>query len=309
MILVRWSANTRALDGAEVDDSFVAHRDEILLFSFTTDRMEVGDHAGQFSVKLVTRGAERYRIGNRSVCLRPGQVLVLNPDQTYASSIEQRRTQSLSFFLPPASLSDVTGSLTLSDAALLDNPGYDSAAREVLQVAFRPQRELARALARLTAAVQGHPTPATGISAAAQSHPTAALDRIEELVMDVAGLTLADAWDLVPPGSLEHCVHRATREELATRVLRARELIHDAGGRVTLPQMASEACLSPFHFLRVFKAVFRATPAQYARAVRLERALDRLQGGASTESAARTAGFSSRSAFARALRQHHKRLG
>ncbi|HSA93183.1 MAG TPA: AraC family transcriptional regulator [Terriglobales bacterium] len=293
MILARWSATSRAMSGARVDDSFAIHRDEILLFAFTTDRMEVGEHRGQFSVKLVTRGEERYRIGRRLVCLRPGQVLILNPGQVYASSIEQPGTQSLSFFLPPASLADMVGALTRSDAALLDAPGCGDLARAVLQVPFRPRAGLARALARLTAEAQAHPAPAP--------------DRLEELVMDAAALALADALDLVPPQSLEHCVHRATREELVTRVLRARDLIHDTGGRVALPQMASEACLSPFHFLRVFRAVFQTTPARYARGVRLERALDRRRRGASPESAARTAGYGSRSAFARALRQHLER--
>lgn len=293
MILIRWSATRRALQGAEVDRAFATHRDEILLFSFSADRMEVGEHRGQFSVKLVTRGTEYYRIGKRTVCLQPGQVLVLNPDQAYASSIEQRGTQSLSFFLSPASLADVARSLTRSDADLLDTPRSDSPAREVLQVAFRPHGESTGALARLTAAAQGHAAPA--------------LDRLEELVMDVAALTLAEALDIAPPRSLEQCAHRATREELVTRVLRARELIYDTGGRVTLPRMADEACLSVFHFLRVFKTVFGATPAQFARGVRLERGLDRLRRGASAESAARIAGFSSRTTFARALRQHFDR--
>ena len=50
-----------------------------LVSLFTTDSMAVGTHRGLLSVKLVTHGAERYRIGRREVELRPGRVLVERP--------------------------------------------------------------------------------------------------------------------------------------------------------------------------------------------------------------------------------------
>ena len=43
-------------------------------------------------------------------------------------------------------------------------------------------------------------------------------------------------------------------------------------GALTLPEIASAAFLSPFHFLRGFKEVFRLTPHEYLSACRVERA-------------------------------------
>ena len=69
MRLVRWAATRRVLTSALVRADFSSHADEILLSAFTTDSMDVGEHGGSFSVKLVTRGEERYRIGRRDVLL------------------------------------------------------------------------------------------------------------------------------------------------------------------------------------------------------------------------------------------------
>jgi AraC-like DNA-binding protein len=65
----------------------------------------------------------------------------------------------------------------------------------------------------------------------------------------------------------------ATREELWRRVNRGRDFIHARfDSALTLRQIASVACLSPFHFLRGFKAVFGITPHQYLSSCRVERA-------------------------------------
>lgn len=65
----------------------------------------------------------------------------------------------------------------------------------------------------------------------------------------------------------------ATRTELYRRMHVARDYmeayLHDP---LTIPQIAAAAWLSPYHFLRLFKQVFRETPHQYIIRRRLERA-------------------------------------
>jgi AraC family transcriptional regulator len=70
-----------------------------------------------------------------------------------------------------------------------------------------------------------------------------------------------------------HKVRPATREELYRRVCRARDYAAAMfADPVTLGEMARVACLSPNHFLRTFREVFRQTPHQFLRARRLEEA-------------------------------------
>jgi AraC-like DNA-binding protein len=56
------------------------------------------------------------------------------------------------------------------------------------------------------------------------------------------------------------------------RLCRARELLQDARGNVRVEQAAREAALSPYHFIRLFKATFGETPHQVAIDARLDRA-------------------------------------
>jgi transcriptional regulator GlxA family with amidase domain len=65
----------------------------------------------------------------------------------------------------------------------------------------------------------------------------------------------------------------ATRLELYRRLYMAREFLDASLEQpVLLSEAADIACLSPHHFLRQFKQLFRVTPHQYHRRKRLERA-------------------------------------
>lgn len=288
MIFERWAAASRTLPGREVDEVFTEHRDEVLLFAFTTNRMEVGEHSGQFSVKFVTRGSERYRFGRRTIVLHPRHVLITNAGQAYSSAIDHRGTQSTSLFLPPSSVAAV-GASRRNDATSLDRYGLGEIP-EVPAVSFRARGALASVVDHLAAVTCAARPPST--------------DRVEEMALEVGALALCAALGLVPPHARFPCVRRATRDELLCRIVRARDFVQDAHGRVSLDEMARVACLSKYHFLRVFRDIVGCTPAEYARRVRLERGLERLRHGATARVAALRAGFASSSSFYRALRRH-----
>lgn len=68
---------------------------------------------------------------------------------------------------------------------------------------------------------------------------------------------------------------------------------------LTLEELAREACLSPFHFARSFKAAMGVSPHRYLLQRRLDRAKALLRAGAlSTTEVALTCGFSSPAHFA-----------
>ena len=59
------------------------------------------------------------------------------------------------------------------------------------------------------------------------------------------------------------------------RVMRAVVAIErDLDATLSLPELADHACLSPFHFHRLFTAVVGEAPAEYVRRLRLALALD-----------------------------------
>jgi len=68
-------------------------------------------------------------------------------------------------------------------------------------------------------------------------------------------------------------VKQATRIELYKRLSRAMDVLRsNFCGEVSLDQLAAEACLSKYHFLRLFRTAYGLSPYQYMQQLRIEKA-------------------------------------
>jgi AraC-like DNA-binding protein len=66
---------------------------------------------------------------------------------------------------------------------------------------------------------------------------------------------------------------RLLHDDVFRRLSRARDYLHEhQAERLALAELASQAGLSRYHFLRLFREAFGATPHQYLIHVRIERA-------------------------------------
>ncbi len=99
---------------------------------------------------------------------------------------------------------------------------------------------------------------------------------------------------------------RSTREELFRRLLRGREYLErNYCGQADLTATARAACLSPFHFLRLFKSAFGRTPHQYLTELRLRIAQTRLAETSEPVGAIGLGlGFENVNSFGRLFRRH-----
>ena len=255
------------------------------MFRFSTPYFEIEPHTGAFSIKLVLSGKERYFFRRRTVPLRPGQILLVNAGDEYSSLIDTP-TESLSVFFCESELHSAVRSMSASNESLLDAPDN-----------VRPVPEVARV------AIQNTPEFQKSLRAA-----IAAIDRCDNIAMresvrTLLPVALADHWGVAPPHSLAGIRRRSTRDELISRVLRARTLIDDSPGQnLDLGALAHEACLSRFHFLRVFTELVGETPIAYARRRRLDDGQQRMRRGERPEAAAQLAGYKSVRNFSRAFR-------
>jgi AraC family transcriptional regulator len=76
---------------------------------------------------------------------------------------------------------------------------------------------------------------------------------------------------------------------------------------VSLAEIAREACLSPFHLHRNFRALFGETPHQYVLRLRLDLAADRLRHtSVDVTEIALSVGFSSPAHFSRAFTRRYR---
>ena len=88
------------------------------------------------------------------------------------------------------------------------------------------------------------------------------------------------------------------KDHLCERVLQAKEFINkNLSGNINLNGIASAACLSKFHFLRLFKSLYGRTPHQYLTDVRIEKAKQLLQSGLPVSDTCFLTGFESVSSF------------
>jgi AraC-like DNA-binding protein len=96
----------------------------------------------------------------------------------------------------------------------------------------------------------------------------------------------------------------STRQESLRRLERAREFLHaHASEPLDLAQAAKAACLSPFHFHRLFRQTFGETPHEYRTRLRLERARRRIELGSPVTEACFESGFASLGSFSRLFRR------
>ncbi len=90
----------------------------------------------------------------------------------------------------------------------------------------------------------------------------------------------------------------AIHDDSFRRVLRARDAIHARyAAPLRLDDLAHEAALSPFHFLRTFRAAFGETPHQYLTRVRIEAAKRLLLADAPVTDVCFDVGFQSLGSF------------
>lgn len=103
-------------------------------------------------------------------------------------------------------------------------------------------------------------------------------------------------------GSERFALPLAGYEPRAVSLARAHLEEHFAE-RVTLPQLAAEAGLSPFHLVRVFRRATGITPHAYLESVRIRHAQRLLEHGESTAMVAFATGFSGQSHFTERFRR------
>jgi AraC family transcriptional regulator len=78
---------------------------------------------------------------------------------------------------------------------------------------------------------------------------------------------IAEIVNHLPP------VRKVTRIEIYKRLSRAMDVLRSGYcGEISLDQLAAEACISKYHFLRLFRKVYGLSPFQYIQHLRLEKA-------------------------------------
>jgi AraC family transcriptional regulator len=245
------------------------HVEDVVCTSGPHDRPFEERHAG-ICIAAVTHGTFRYRSTLGSAVLAPGAVLLGNDCHCFECSHDHGvGDRCLSFQMAPEFLETVIGAI----------PG-------------------ARRISFTVPRLPPNPALLPILAAAEIARDDGDADGLEEMALRVAGAvtgTLADSNGGLPAPS-------ARDEKRIGAALRWIEA--NADQALLLAELASVAAMSPYHFLRTFRAIVGMTPHQYILHTRLGRAAILLRRTSQSISAiAFASGFGDLSTFNRRFRR------
>jgi len=226
-------------------------RSSIVAFRLKTRMLDVEPHSGGFSLKAVFSGSEHYEFRDTAGSVSSGEIMLVRQNEIYRSSISTPiETDSFSLFFPFDFYRELAAGCRDHSVQRFLDSGASNAS-------FPGNPALLSTLQTLAVVLEA---PASCLA-------------VEEIIIglrEAIGIHLEDVVNGYSKISMRSHVRKADR---LRRVMRAREMLHaDFGREITLPELAAEARMSEFHFLRSFAEAFGATPARYLEGLKICRA-------------------------------------
>lgn len=222
-------------------------------------RHEAYSPAPLLSVKSMFNGQAFYRADRAEFAVDDSGYLILNDRQPYEIQIDSpTQVESFVVFFPRHWAEEVLHVLASPTVALLDEP-ESALGRVHFFERFAPHDDVVSPV----------------LAALRQEYLTGRLTDIDlEEKLRLLLARMLEAQRLAKRGMDSLSSQRAsTREELWRRLNRARDFLRARSHtQVTVSEAATAASLSPFHFLRAFKAAFHETPHEFLSSCRIERA-------------------------------------
>lgn len=212
------------------------------------------------SIKCFFDGTGFYNVGAGNYAVDEQSYLILNHRQDYSITIDSHaNVGSFIIFFETGFAEEVHRSLVAKPESLLDEPKAGAAQSiNFFQKTYAHDGLLSPVLFHLR-----------------ETLPQRKDDHlwIKEQLHDVMQKLLQVHRNVLKDVEALPAVRATTREEIYRRIHRAKDFIYASlSEAITIDDMARVACLSPNHFLRSFKQVFRQTPHQYLTTLRLEKA-------------------------------------
>ncbi|MFZ6012541.1 MAG: helix-turn-helix domain-containing protein [Bacteroidota bacterium] len=238
---------------------------------------------GPLSIFSNLSGESLVTADRRTIRIREGFFFVTNHDQYYTLSVERQPALTANIHFSEYLVDEVFQSLSDSPEKLLENKFFPPLVRrEFYNKLYHKDENTSRLIRELCNT----------------SHDE--LLRQEKLFELLAHLIREDKQIQRTAAELP-VIKNATRQELMKRLLCSADYIHDSLNRnLSLEELAHSACLSKFHFLRLFKVTFGKTPHQFLNHVRVQKGKEMLlHSKTDVRDIAHELGFAHASAFSR----------
>jgi AraC-like DNA-binding protein len=245
-------------------------------------------YTSTYSIKFVLSGCERYRIGKRVHLITSNHYLLVRngTDVHYLSS---PNSIAASVFMTPELIEDVFHTLSRRPEDILEGSEPLSTELEPFEDVYHAEDNIGRSM---------------------QAWCRHAIASKEEMLLGESFFyslaeKLVHAQSRLRHQFLKLDHHRApVRHELQRRLIAGRNFLLDRwNSRCSLDEVARVACLSPYHFHRLFRQVFGITPVKFHLRYRCERATQLLMAGTSVGECALLLGFADIHTFSKVYRR------
>jgi AraC family transcriptional regulator len=246
-----------------------------------------------FSIHLVTQGREIYKVNGTPFNVDEGRFLLLNSHgSTHVVIDSPLPVEGVCIELTNELIDEALAATLDPEGGVLDHSDHFFTGDGFIE----------------------HVQPATNTSLGRLLQPLAADLAVQpatprcfpkDLYHAMAEAVVQDHMELLVRARTFTRVRTGTRKDLFRRIQKARELIHDGfQGPLEIAAMAREACMSEYHFYRMFKAWTGYTPHTYLVRLRLSHAHALLvQGGRDITDVALSSGFPDIHSFSRAFKR------
>jgi AraC family transcriptional regulator len=249
-------AEKRFAGGKSATGEKLAHRGwPTVVLNATTNSTYRDNIRGPLSIFTNVSGESWVKVENRNIRVQDSTFFVSNPDQYYTLEVREPKTETFNIHFGEYLLEEAFQSLSCAESSLPD--------LDLSRPSSRPEFRN-----RLYGKTDAFNRLLCGIRLI--GNDSFLLDeKICECLSFLVHTSLADQKLLGHIGS----VRSSTRAELLRRLFISADYIHTYFEKdLSLDEIAAVACLSKFHFLRLFKITFRKTPHQFLSELRIQRA-------------------------------------
>ncbi|MFC4262242.1 helix-turn-helix transcriptional regulator [Ferruginibacter yonginensis] len=272
----------------------IEHSDNSIVFSSLHNFFEPV-HSKGFAIKYVAEGSERYVLNNEIFDVQAGNYLLCNATKLGHVEIESaKNVKGICINIIPAIIHEVAASFKRPDSAF-------------------PDIDLGLFLSTDNFIENQYQASSTAVGKALhdfQQYITLHQIAVQQLPIDffytLAEKIVVDQQPIYKQLQSIPVVKSATKRQLFKQLQQGKFYIdHHFATKISINQIAQYACMSEYHFFRLFKSIYKQTPHQYILFKRLQFAKKLLQqGGTSIAAIAYECGFVDVFAFSKAFKQY-----
>lgn len=243
-------------------------------------------HVTRLSLNFNLDGRQPYFIGNREYRVSPERYLLINEGQLFKTANTEQRARMATLAYQVGLPAQMFQALVKSDQYLLQNYGAHD------PVQFFEQTFVM------------DPFLLTSVQTLCKHAHEIEQDVLQEQLEMILQHILVKQHNLMNKVMTIDKVKSSTRIEIYRRLQWATEYGYNHFDEpLTVETLAKEACLSLFHFKRLFKEVYDIAPYQFIRNLRLEKVKSLLRSGMPVNQACKSVGWEDSSSFIRLFKK------